>query len=236
MRAPLWLALVAACSTPAPQRAPDVAIVMRRAAEAYAVPDWPAAREALEEAALLAPGDLDVNLRLAETLLKAFGEIDAARRVYWRVREASHARALHGLGLCALWEGDEERALQLFQASLDESPTAACARDLAVRLLARGEDAGDALDLVERTSGNTVRSGMLLAAAGRRPRPATPPEGWSLGLERARLAPPGEAPAEVAAYIRAACANPRAQELMRGVLSGDFALQRNPGRSSGVRD
>jgi hypothetical protein len=236
MRAPLWLALVAACSTPAPQRPPDVAIVMRRAAEAYAVPDWPAARKALEEAALLAPGDLDVDLRLAETLLMAFGEIDAARRVYWRVREISHARALHGLGLCALWEGDEERARQLFQASLDENPTAACARDLAVRRLARGEDAGDALDLVEKTSGSTVRSRMLLAAAGRRPRPANPPQGWSLGLERARLAPPGEAPAEVAAFIRVACANPRARELMRGVLQGDFALQRNPGRRSGVRD
>ena len=237
MRAPLWLALVAACSTPpVPRRAPDVAIVMHRAADAVAEPDWPAARAALEEAALLAPGDLDVNLRLAETLLKAFGEIDAARRLYWTVRQASHARALHGLGLCALWEGDEERALQLFQASLDEYPTAACARDLAVRRLARGEDAGGALDQVEKTSGNTVRSGMLLAAAGRRSRPATPPEGWSFGLERARLAPLGEAPTEVAAYVRAACATPRARQLMEAVLQGDFAIQRNPGQRSEVKD
>ncbi|MHC4135482.1 MAG: hypothetical protein ACYS0K_10895 [Planctomycetota bacterium] len=236
MRVPLWLALVAACSIPAPSRAPDVAILMRRAAAALAEPDWPAARRALEEAALLAPADLDVNLRLAETLLKAYGEIDAARRIYWRVRHASRARALHGLGLCALWEGDEERALQLFQASLAEYPTAACARDLAVRQLAWGTDAKDALDQVEKTSGNTVRSGMLLAAAGRRPRPATTPEGWAYGLVRARLGPLAEAPAEVSAYVRAACATPRARQLMEAVLQGDFALQRNPGQRSEVKD
>lgn len=236
MRAPLCIALLAACATQAPRRAEDVAIVMLRAADAVAKPDWPAARKALEEAVLLAPDDLDANLRLAETLLKAYGEIDAARRLYWKVRYTSHARALHGLGLCALWEGDEERALQLFQASLDERPTAACARDLAVRLLGRGEHAEDALDEVEKTSGNTVRSGLLLAAVGRRPRPEAPPEGWSFGLERARLAPPAEAPAEVAAYVRVAGASPRARELMEAVLDGDFALQRNPGDRTGVRD
>jgi tetratricopeptide (TPR) repeat protein len=236
MRAPLWLALVAACSSPMPARSPEVDTLMRRAAEAVAGPDWPAARRALEEAALLAPDDADVNLRLAETLLKAYGEIDAARRVYWRVRQTSRARVLHGLGLCALWEGDEERALQLFSASLAERPTAACARDLAVRQLARGEDAGDALDLVEKVSGNTVRSGMLLAAAGRRPRPATPPQGWAYGLERARLGPLAEAPAEVAAYVRAACATPRARQLMEAVLQGDFSLLRNPGQRSEVKD
>jgi len=236
MRAPLWLALVAACSSPMPARSPEVDTLMRRAAEAVVEPDWPAARRALEEAALLAPDDSDVNLRLAETLLKAYGEIDAARRVYWRVRQASRARVLHGLGLCALWEGDEERALQLFSASLAERPTAACARDLAVRQLARGEDAGDALDSVERLSGNTVRSGMLLAAAGRRPRPATPPQGWAYGLERARLGSLAEAPAEVAAYVRAACATPRARQLMEVVLQGDFSLLRNPGQRSEVKD
>jgi Tfp pilus assembly protein PilF len=236
MRALPWIALLAACAAPVPERADDLAIVLRRAAEASAVPDWPAARKALEEAVLLAPDDLDANLRLAETLLKAFGEIDAARRLYWRVRATSHARALHGLGLCALWEGDEERALQLFRASMDERPTAACARDLAVRLLARGEDAGTALDEVERTSGNTLRSGLLLAAAGRRPRPEVAPEGWFFGLERARLAPPAEAAAEVAAYVRVACATPRARDLMRAALQGDLALQRNPRPRNGVRE
>jgi Tfp pilus assembly protein PilF len=236
MRAPLWIVLLAACAAPVPERSEDVAILLRRAAEAAAVPDWPATRKALEEAVLLAPGDLDANLRLAETLLMAYGEIPAARRLYWRVRETSHARALHGLGLCALWEGDEERALQLFQASLDERPTAACARDLAVRLLGRGEDAEDALDEVEKTSGNTLRSDLLLAAAGRRPRPQVAPEGWSFGLERARLAPPAEAAAEVAAYVRVAGATPRARELMRAALQGDLALQRNPRHRRGVRD
>jgi Tfp pilus assembly protein PilF len=209
---------------------------MRRAADAVAGPDWPAARRALEEAAHLAPADLDVNLRLAETLLQAYGEIDAARRLYWKVRRISRARALHGLGLCALWEADEARALQLFGASLAERPTAACARDLAVRQLARGEDSEDALALVERVSGNTVRSGLLLAAAGRRPRPAKMPEGWTYGLERARLAPLAEAAAEVSAYVRAACATQEAQRLMEAVLEGDFALQRNPGLPKGVKD
>ncbi|MHC4972983.1 MAG: tetratricopeptide repeat protein [Planctomycetota bacterium] len=230
------LVLLAACATPTASRPPEVDVLLRRAADAVAAPDWPAARGALEEAAHLAPADLDVNLRLAETLLKAYGEIDAARRLYWRVRHTSRARALHGLGLCALWEADEERALQLFEASLAERPTAACARDLAVRRLARGTDAGEALAQVEKTSGNTVRSGLLLAAAGRRPRPATLPEGWTYGLERARLAPLAEAPAEVSRYVSAACATPRARQLMEAVLEGDFALQRNPGPRREVKD
>lgn len=236
MRAPLWLVLAAACAAPAPSRPPDVDVLLRRAADAVAVPDWPAARRALEEAHLLAPADLDVNLRLGETLLRAYGEIDAARRIYWSVRGASRARALHGLGLCALWEADEERALELFAASLAERPTAACARDLAVRQLARGDDAAEALDLVEKTSGNTLRSGLLLAAAGRRPRPTTLPEGWSYGLERARLLPPAAAPAEVSRYVRAACASPQARRRMEAVLKGDFALRRNPTPRSEVKD
>lgn len=230
------LVLLAACAAPAPSRPPDVDVLLRRAADAVAVPDWPAARRALEEAHYVVPADLDVNLRLAETLLKAYGEIDAARSLYWGVRRASRARALHGLGLCALWEGDEERALQLFAASLAERPTAACARDLAVRRLARGDDAGEALDLVGKTSGNTLRSGLLLAAAGRRPRPATLPEGWSYGLERARLMPLAEAPAEVALYLDAACAHPQARQRMEVVLKGDFALQRNPAPPSEVKE
>jgi len=92
------------------------------------------------------------------------------------------------------------------------------------------------LDQVERTSGNTVRSGMLLAAVGRRPRPESPPVGWSFGLERARLAPLTEAQADVAAYVGVACATPCARELMQAVLQGDFALQRNPRDRRGVTD
>ncbi|MHC4670334.1 MAG: hypothetical protein ACYTFD_18250, partial [Planctomycetota bacterium] len=228
MRRAALLLLAAACATTAPVDRRQVRTLKRRADEALVRPDWPAVRMALEEAALLDPDDPVVALQLAETRLKAYGEVDGARRLYWGVRATSRARALHGLGLCALWEGDEERALELFEASLAEYPTPACARDLAVRRLGRGEDASRALDLVAATSGESLRSQLLLAAAGRRPRPARLPAGWSHGLERARLAAPEEAWAEVDAYLQAACCHARARETMARVLAGEFALQRNP--------
>lgn len=197
--------------------------------------DWTGARRTLEETALDYPDDPVVALRLARIDLEAFGDIEAAETRYERLPREMRARALHGLGRCALWRGDEERALDLFRESLASKPTAACARDLAIRLLARGEPSGEALDLVEKTSGETLRSKLLLAAAGRLPRPEKLPEGWTYALERARLEPLAEARVEVDLYLGRACATAGAKEAMAKVLAGDLALCRNPSQAGAVK-
>jgi hypothetical protein len=181
------------------------------------------------------PDDPAVSLRLARVELEAFGEVARAEERYARLPDGFRDHALHGLGRCALWRGDEEHALDLFRESLASKPTAACARDLAVRLMARGEPADEALDLVERTSGGTLRSRLLLAAAGRLPPPPRLPEEWTYALERARLKPLPEARAEVDLYLGRACATDGAREKMARVLDGDFALCRNPARAPAVR-
>jgi hypothetical protein len=216
-------------------RTPEHATLLRQAEEAEVRADWPAARGALEAALQAAPRDLDTTLRLAEVRLKAYGEIEEAERLFWGVRDRSRARALHGAGLCALWRGDEAAALRLFRQSLEERPTAACAVDLAARLLARGDDATAVLDALERVAGQTLRARLLLAAAGRAPAPPSLPQGWAYGLERARLLPPAEAAREVEAYLEKACATPRARDLLREVLRGDWALRRNHPASDAVQ-
>jgi len=225
------LGAFAACKTP--ETAP--ASVLADADGAGVRSDWHAARAALERASLDYPDDPVVSLRLARVELEAFGEVARAEARYERLPSDQRARALHGLGRCALWRGDEEHALDLFRESLASKPTAACARDLAVRLLARGEPADEALDLVVETSGGTLRSRLLLAAAGRIPPPPRLPDGWTYALERARLKPLPEARAEVAFYLDGACATPAAREAMARVLEGDFALCRSPARAPAVR-
>jgi len=197
--------------------------------------DWAAARRTLEQGASMHPRDPVIALRLARLELEAYGNVARAETMYDRLPGDLRARGLHGLGRCALWRGDEARALDLFRASLDEKVTGACARDLALRLLARGEPADDALRLVEESSGGTLRSELLLAAAGRRPRPPRLPEGWTFALERARLKPLPEAAAEVGLYLRHACATAEAREAMRRVLEGDPALRRNTDWPVGVK-
>jgi tetratricopeptide (TPR) repeat protein len=224
VRAPLGLVLLAACAAPPPPGPPDFAIV--EADEAAAHSDWAQARRALEEAAFDRPDDPVVALRLARMELEAFAEVDRAQRRYERLPRELRARALHGLGRCALWRGDEEHALALFRDSLREKPTTACAKDLALRLLARGEPADEALDLVVALSGDTLRSRLLLAAAGRAPRPERLPEGWTYALERARLVPLEAARAEVDLYLERACATEAAREAMARVLALDPALRR----------
>lgn len=233
MRASLLLLVaVAACRTP-PEAAP--AAVLAEADGAAVRSDWAAARGALERAALDYADDPALSLRLARIELEAFGDVARAEQRYERLPPEFRARALHGLGRCALWRGDDEHALDLFRESLANKPTAACARDLAVRLLARGEPADEALDLVEATSGVTLRSRLLLAAAGRLPRPERLPEEWTYALERARLEPLPEARAEVDLYLGRACATAEAREAMGRVLEGDFALCRNQPRAPAVR-
>jgi len=235
VRATLLSLLLAACSSAPPASGKAMALV-GQADEAASASDWPTARRLLEEASLESPGDAVVALRLARVQLEAFGDVEAADALYFRLLPAQRARALHGLGRCALWKGDEERALELWRKSLEERPTADCARDLAVRLMARGEPAGDVLDLVVEVSGQTLRSRLLLAAAGRLPRPERLPEGWTYALERARLLPLGaDAAREVDLYLAHACATPGAREMMGRVLAGDFALRRNRPQASEVK-
>jgi len=231
-RALALVLLLAACARPAP--VPSGSFVAQADEEAYRA-DWDAARKTLEQGALMHPRDPVIALRLARLELEAFGDVLAAEAIYDRLPEELRARALHGRGRCALWRGDETRAIELFRSSLAVSATNACARDLALRLLARGEPADEALRLVEATSGGTLRSELLLAAAGWRPRPARLPEGWNFALERARLKPLPEAADEVDLYLRHACATPEAREAMRRVLEGDPALRRNPDWPAGVK-
>jgi tetratricopeptide (TPR) repeat protein len=226
------LLLLPACKTP-PEAAPQSLIAPSD--EAATRSDWALARAELERASLDYPEDPVLILRLARIDLEAYGDVDRAQARYERLPRKQRARALHGLGRCALWRGDEARALALFRESLAEEPTADCARDLALRLLARGDPAGDALDLVEETSGATLRSKLLLAAAGRLPAPARLPEGWTYALERARLKPLDEARAEVDLYLDRATATPAAREAMARVLAGDPALCRNRAQGPGVR-
>ena len=226
------LAALGACKS-LPPAAPAAAIADADGAAERS--DWPAARASLERVSIDYPDDPVVSLRIARIDLEAFGDIARAEARYERLPEDLKARALHGLGRCALWRGDEEHALDLFRESLAERPTADCARDLAVRLLARGEPADEALDLVEETSGGTLRSRLLLGAAGRLPPPPRLPEGWTYALERARLKPLPDARGEVDLYLGRACATDGAREAMARVLEGDFALCRNPARAPAVR-
>jgi tetratricopeptide (TPR) repeat protein len=228
----LPLLAFAACAAP-PGAAPASSIA--DADEALVRSDWPAARADLERIALDYPDDPVVAMRLARIDLEAYGDVAGAAGRYERLPRDLRANTLWGLGRCALWSGEEDQAIELFRESLRVRPTAFCARDLALRLLARGEPADEALDLVESTSGNTLRSRLLLAAAGRLPRPGALPEGWTYALERARLEPLPEARKEVDLYLDRACATPEAREAMARVHAGDPALCRNPSRTPAVR-
>ncbi len=225
--------LLAACRSARPG---DVEICVRRAEEAMQIPDWPAVRAALEDAVQLDPRHVDSNLRLAEIRLKAYGEIDASEECYLRMMPLAPPRALHGLGLCALWRGDEGRALDLMRESIARRATADCARDLAVLLLARGHaDADVALGVVERVAAGSLRGELLLAAAGRRPRPGSLPAGWSYGPERARLLPAPLAGPEIEAYLVKATASAEARRAYPQVLASDFRQMRNRETPAGVQ-
>ena len=221
-----WILLLAACA--ATDRPDESGTLLRRANAAARAGDWTAALEALEQASLAEPDDVRVTLRLAETALRAFGDVVRAENLYESLDDEFRARKLHGVGLCALWRGEEERALELWRASIRERPTTAAARDLAARLLARGEPADDALDLVETLSGDTLRSRLLLAAAGRLPAPDRLPATRDFGVERARLLGPGMARREIEEYVEWATATSAAKKAYLAVLEGDLALKRNP--------
>jgi len=213
-----------------------VDICLRRAEEAAQAPDWAGVRAALDDACQVDPRHLDAQLRRAEVLLKAYAEVDAAEECYLGLVPRSRARALHGLALCALWRGDEARALDLMRSSIEERATPDCARDLASRLIAKGDpEAERALGVVERVAGGSLRGDLLLAAAGRRPVPEPLPIGWSYGLERARLLPTAAAAAEVDSFLDSATATPDARAAYARALQGDFRQARNRDTPAGVQ-
>jgi len=197
------------------------------------IPDWAKTRAYLEEAHLWSPGEPEVSLRLGHLLLSAYADVPRARELFGGCLRRSKARALHGLGLCALAEGDKTRALDLFAESMKAAPTAPCARDRALALLAleRGGEAEAALDEVERISRASVESELLLAAAGRLPAPPAAPPEWSYALARARLAAAqgreDQARTELAEHFSKAYASPQAMKLGGRLLHEDFVFGRN---------
>jgi tetratricopeptide (TPR) repeat protein len=233
MRAAVLCVLLAGCK--AGLRDPgDARGIYSVARGAEAKPDWPVTRTALRNAALLAPNDAEINLHYASCLLLAYGEVKSARRIYGDMLGRSRARALHGLGWCALVEGDEERALELWKESLGVQQTVDCSHDTAVLLLdlGREDEAQKALELVERISRQSVRTQMLLAAAGRREAPPGLPEGWHFALDRARVRATSKQPESAAADLREHLEKAYFTDLAREFglrrLQNDFALRRNP--------
>ncbi|MGQ0615043.1 MAG: tetratricopeptide repeat protein [Planctomycetaceae bacterium] len=235
MRPGLLLFLgMAACRSP---EAPPSSMVRDRiyqARVAERIPDWAKTRAYLEEAHLWSPGEPEVSLRLGHLLLSAYAEIPRARELFANSLRRSRARALHGLGLCSLAEGNQERALELLSDSMKAAPSAPCARDRALLLLSLGRsgEAQAALDEVERISRASVESELLMAAAGRLPAPPAAPPEWSYALARARLAAAlgsdDRARAELLEHFSKAYASPQAMGVAGRILRQDFVFRRNP--------
>jgi tetratricopeptide (TPR) repeat protein len=92
----------------------------------------------------LDPRDSVALAYLGELYRHHLGRWDEARRTFDRVVELNNNRlamavALHGLGKMTIWEGNNERGLQLFEASLQQQPTTLCYRNLAVFWNTEGE-------------------------------------------------------------------------------------------------
>ena len=85
----------------------------------------------------LDPKDSVALTYLGELYRHHLGRWSDARRTFERVVELGNndlamAVSLHGLGKMVIWEGDNEKGLKLFEASLKRKPTALCYRNLAV--------------------------------------------------------------------------------------------------------
>ena len=92
----------------------------------------------------LDPRDSVALVYLGELYRHHLGRWDDARRTFDRVVELGNNRlataiALHGLGKMTIWEGNNEKGLQLFEASLRQQPTTLCYRNLAVYWNTEGE-------------------------------------------------------------------------------------------------
>jgi len=207
---PYALILLVACSTAEKERAEYVE-------EARDERDWTKKRELLEMAVKTDGIDLDARLLLAEVELVAFNEPDKARELYFLVSKRSRWRGLHGLGLCALWDGQEEIGRDYLRQSLAARATVPCAIDLAARV----GDPERARLLALPLGGR--RWELFRAACGAGPRPASVPEEPSYALARARLGM-----GDLAAHLADSCANDEARRAYARYLLGQTLFQRNP--------
>ncbi|MHC4952265.1 MAG: tetratricopeptide repeat protein [Planctomycetota bacterium] len=218
--------LLAACTTAEKERAN----YLEDAAEAREAGDWAKTLDALENAVRTDPIDLDARLRLAESYLVAFNEPEKARDLYIRTRKRSLARALHGLGRCALWEGDEVLGREYLTRSLNEKPTVACAIDLAARVPPAERER-----LLELPLGGR-RWELFRAACGSSEPPEKPPGEPSYELSRARLASGDVRDAALRAHLKDSCADDQATRAYARVLLGETLFRRNPALLAAVKD
>lgn len=184
--------------------------------------DWEKTRELLESAVRTDPINLDARLRLAELYLVAYNEPDKARELYIRTRKRSLARALHGLGRCALWEGQESIGRDYLSRSLKEKPSVACAIELAARL--PETQRAKVLDLP--LGGR--RWQLFLAACGVGESDVKAPKDRAYALSRARLAEGEEREQELTAIVADACATAEARQAYARYLMGETFFERNP--------
>ncbi|MEE8106324.1 MAG: hypothetical protein V3T86_12385 [Planctomycetota bacterium] len=195
-------------------------------------PNWGAAREALRRAVLESPKNPEPALMLADVERDAFADLQSARVIYGRwLGTPARARALHGLGRCAWAEADRERATEMFEESLAQKETPACARDAALLYLSLGDQAAadKHLELAAKISAQAMRTELLLAAAGKFAMTGPLPTGWDYALDRARVeAAQGDdsnAATHLALHVERACANDAARKIARRLAAEDFFLK-----------
>ena len=214
----LFAVCLSACTTAEKERAE----FLDEATEAEAAGEWDKVRELLEQAVLTDPINLDARLRLADLYLVAYDEPVKARDLYFRAGKRSKARALRGLGRCALWEGQEAVGRDYLRRSLAADPTVGAAIDLAARTTP-----GEREELLELPLGGR-RWQLFLRAFGAQAVDIKAPSERSYGLARARLASGAERDRELAAHLADVCANVAARRTYALVLLGESLFRRNP--------
>ncbi|MHC4408612.1 MAG: tetratricopeptide repeat protein [Planctomycetota bacterium] len=211
---PYWLVLLVACSTAEKERADYVE-------KAREETDWSKKLELLEMAVKTDGINLDSRLLLAETYLVAFNEPEKARDIYLRVRKRSRPRGFHGLGRCALFEGQEEVGRDYLRQSLEARPSVRCAIDLAARV----GDPERARILAMPLGGR--RWEFFRAAQGAASLPEKIPDDPSYALARARMAQGEEQDRVLSAHLADSCANDGAKQAYARFLLGQTLFARN---------
>ena len=219
MRAPsLLFILLFACTNAEKERAG----FLDEATEAEAAGDWDRVLELLEDAVRTDPINLDARLRLADLYLVAYNDPDKARDLYFRASKRSEGRALHGLGRCALWDGEEAVGREYLRRSIAADPTVACAIDLAARTTPGEREELLKLQLAGR------RWQLFLKAFDAQQVDVKAPQERSYALARARLATGKERDAQLLAHLADVCADDAAQRAYAQVLLGETLFRRNP--------
>jgi len=216
--ASLLLGILCACTSAEKERDE----FMLDAAEAREEGDWEETLELLESAVRTDPINLDARLRLADLYLVAYNEPEKARELYIRTRKRSLARALHGLGRCALWECEQSLGIDYLRRSLDEKPTVACAIELAARLPQDERDPILDLPLGGR------RWLLFLQACGRPLADVKIPTEKTYTLARARLATGKARERELTALVADSCATASGRQGYAHFLMEESFFRRNP--------